>query len=133
MAKRLPPSTSPDTAFFWDALREHKLLIQRCRSCTALRHPPRPMCPKCNSLEWDTLTSSGRGVVYSFVMPQHPQFPFFEYPYIVALVELSEGVRLVSNLCGIAPAEVRTGMPVEVFYETFDDDLVLHQFRPAAR
>lgn len=133
MAKRLAPSTSPDTAFFWEALRERKLLIQRCKGCATLRHPARPMCPRCNSLEWDTHASSGRGVVYSYVMPQHPQFPFFEYPYIVVLVELEEGVRLVSNLCGIAPAEVRVGMPVEVFYETFDDDLVLHQFRPAAR
>ena len=132
MAKRLAPSTSPDTAFFWEALRERKLLIQRCKSCTTLRHPPRPMCPRCNSLEWDTRASSGRGVVYSYVMPQHPQFPFFEYPYIVVLVELEEGVRLVSNLCGIEPAKVRAGMPVEVFYETFENDLVLHQFRPAA-
>ena len=133
MAKRLAPSISPDTAFFWNALREHKLLIQRCKSCAALRHPPRPMCPKCNSLEWDTRASSGRGVVYSYVMPQHPPFPFFDYPYIVVLVELEEGVRLVSNLCGIAPSEVCAGMPVEVFYETFEDDLVLHQFRPPAR
>ena len=65
MAKRLAPSISPDTAFFWEALREHKLLIQRCTSCSTLRHPPRPMCPKCNSLQWETLASSGRGVVYS--------------------------------------------------------------------
>jgi uncharacterized OB-fold protein len=132
MAMRLAPSASPDTAFFWDGLREQKLLIQRCKSCSALRHPPRPMCPKCNSLEWDTLPSSGRGVVYSWVMPQHPRFPFFEYPYIVVLVELAEGVRLVSNLCGIAPDGVRVGMPVEVFYETFENDVVLHQFRPRA-
>jgi uncharacterized OB-fold protein len=89
------------------------------------------MCPKCNSLAWDTLESSGRGSVHSWVMPQHPRFPFLEYPYIVVLVELAEGVRLVSNLREVAPGEVRVGMPVRVFYETFDDDLVLHQFRPA--
>jgi len=132
MSTRLAPPTSPDTAFFWNGLREQKLLIQRCKGCATLRHPPRPMCPRCNSLEWDTLASSGRGVVYSYVMPQYPPFPFLEYPYIVVLVELAEGVRLVSNLCGIAPDEVRVGMPVEVFYETFDGDVVLHQFRPAA-
>jgi uncharacterized OB-fold protein len=69
-------------------------------------------------------------------MPHQPRFPFFEYPYIVVLVELAEGVRLVSNLCDIDPADVSVGMPVEVFYQTFDgsgsEDLVLHQFRPAA-
>jgi uncharacterized OB-fold protein len=130
MAARVAPSTSPDTAFFWDGLREHRLLIQRCAGCGALRQPPRPMCPECNSLAWDTIESSGRGTVYAYVMPQHPRFPMFEYPYIVALVELAEGVRLVSNLRGIAPEDVRVGMPVEVFYETFENELVLHQFRP---
>jgi hypothetical protein len=66
------------------------------------------------------------------MMPHEPRFPFFDYPYIVVLVDLEEGVRLVSNLWDIDPADVRVGMPVEAYYETFDGDLVLHQFRPAA-
>jgi uncharacterized OB-fold protein len=135
MATRLAPAISPDSEFFWNGLREYKLLIQRCKDCQGLRHPARPMCPTCNSLEWDTVESTGRGTVYSYVMPQHPPMPLMEYPYIVALVELEEGVRLVSNLCDVAPADVEVGMPVEVFYQTFDTldgkDLVLHQFRPA--
>jgi uncharacterized OB-fold protein len=131
MATRLAPTISPDTAFFWNGLREHKLLIQRCAACGALRNPPRPMCPACNSLDWDTIESSGRGTVYSYVMPQHPRFPFFEYPYIVALVQLAEGVRVVSNLCGIAPHDVEVGMDVEVSYQSYHNDLVLHEFRPA--
>ena len=134
MATRLAPAISPDTAFFWNGLREHKLLIQRCGGCQTLRNPPRPMCPHCRSLDWDTIESSGRGTVYSYVMPHQPRFPFFDYPYIVALVALDEGVRLVSNLIGIAPADVTVGMAVEVSYQAFDGadgDLVLHQFRPA--
>ena len=131
MSFRLAPSTSPDTQFFWDGLKDHRLLIQRCASCGVLRHPPRPMCPSCNSLDWDTVTASGRGTVHSFVMPQHPPMPFMEYPYIVALVDLEEGTRLLSNLSEVAPDEAAIGMPVEVFYEEFDDGLVLHQFRPA--
>ena len=91
------------------------------------------MCPRCNSVEWDTIESSGRGEVFSFVMPQHPPYPWFEYPYIVVLVDLEEGIRLVSNLCEIAPAEVTIGMPVEVFFEEFDDGLVLPQFRPVVQ
>ena len=130
MSTRLAPTTTPDTQFFWDGVRAHTLLIQRCTACRALRHPPRPMCPQCNSLAWDTIESSGRGVVYSFVMPQHPPLPWFDYPYIVALVELEEGTRLVSNLCDVAPQHVTIGMPVEVFYARFDDGLVLPQFRP---
>jgi uncharacterized OB-fold protein len=134
MATRLAPAIGPDTAFFWNGLREHKLLIQRCTGCAALRHPPRPMCPKCRSLQWDAIESSGCGTVHSYVMPLQPQFPFFDYPYIVVLVELAEGVRLVSNLTDIEPADVTVGMPVEVYYRAFDGadgDLVLHQFRPA--
>jgi uncharacterized OB-fold protein len=135
MATRLAPALGPDNEFFWNGLRQQKLLIQRCTGCQELRQPARPMCPRCNSLEWDTVESCGRGIVYSYVMPQHPAMPLMEYPYIVALVELVEGVRLVSNLCEIAPGAVEVGMPVEVFYRTFDtldgNDLVLHQFRPA--
>ena len=132
MAPRLAPAISPDTEFFWTGLREHKLLIQRCTGCATLRHPPRPMCPGCRSLQWDTVESSGHGTVYSHVMPLEPRFGFFEYPYIVVLVQLDEGVRLVSNLTDIDPAAVTAGMPVEIYYRAFDNDLVLHQFRPAA-
>ncbi|OBJ03092.1 Zn-ribbon domain-containing OB-fold protein [Mycobacterium sp. 1465703.0] len=132
MAARLAPAITPDTEFFWNGLRQNKLLIQRCDGCGQLRHPPRPMCPHCRSLEWEAIESSGRGTVYSYVMPHEPKFPFFEYPYVVVLVELDEGVRLVSNLTGINPADITPGMPVEVHFQTFDDDLVLHQVRPKA-
>jgi uncharacterized OB-fold protein len=133
MSERLAPSISPDTQFFWDGVKEHRLLVQRCTGCGALRHPPRPMCPRCNSLAWDTAESSGSGTVHSFVMPQYPRYPWFEYPYIVVLVDLEPGIRIVSNLCEIAPDEVAIGMPVEVFYEEFDDGLVLPLFRPAVQ
>jgi uncharacterized protein len=96
-----------------------------------LRHPPRPMCPSCNTLEWDTVEASGRGELLSFVLPRHPPMPFMDEGYIVALVELDEGTRLLSNLCDVAPEEASIGMPVEVFYAEFDGGLVLHQFRPA--
>ena len=130
MSARPAPSMTPDTQFFWDGVREHRLLIQRCCGCGALRHPPRPMCPRCNSVVWDTVESAGRGAVFSFVMPHHPQYPWFEYPYIVALVDLDEGTRIVSNLVGVAPDDATIGMRVEVGYEHFDDGLVLPMFRP---
>lgn len=132
MSMRLAPSVTPDTQFFWDGAKERKLLIQRCTGCGALRHPPRPMCPSCNALGWDTVEASGRGTLYSFVMPQHPVFPFMEYPYIVALVELEEGTRIVTNLVGTTPEAVSIGMPVELTFEEFDGGLVLPQFTPVA-
>ena len=133
MATPLKPSISPDTAFFWEGLRENELRIQKCASCELLRHPPRPMCPQCNSLEWNTIVASGNGTLHSFVMPQHPPFPFMDYPYIVALVDLEEGVRLVSNLIDITPEDASIDMPVEVCFREFEGDLVLHQFRPRSR
>ena len=130
MSYRLAPTTTLDTKFFWEALKEGKLLIQRCAECKTLRHPPRPMCPRCNSLRWDTVESSGRGEVYSFVMPRHPQWPWFEGTYIVALVQLEEGTRIISNLCDVDPDDVTIGMPVEAFIEHFDNGVALPQFRP---
>ncbi|WP_067889603.1 Zn-ribbon domain-containing OB-fold protein [Nocardia vaccinii] len=131
MATRLAPTTNRDTEFFWDGLREHRLLIQRCTQCRTLRVPPRPMCGECTSLEWEAIESAGRGIVYSYVLPHYPPMPMFTDPHIVALIELDEGVRIVSNLCDITPDRVSVGMRVEAFYVAFNDgELVLHQFRP---
>jgi uncharacterized OB-fold protein len=119
-----------DTQFFWDGATHGRLLIQQCRNCGARRHPPRPMCPGCHSVEWDAIDASGRGTVYSFVMPRHPQLPFFDDGYIVALVELEEGTRLVTNLVDVAPDDVMIGMPVVVRFDTFDGGVVLPVFVP---
>ena len=131
MATRMAPAISPDTEFFWNGLKENKLLIQRCGGCGELRHPPRPMCPNCRSLDWETIEASGKGTIYSYVMPHQPRVPFFDYPYVVALIELEEGVRIVSNLTDIDPADITVGLPVQRYFQSYDNDLVLHQFRPS--
>jgi uncharacterized OB-fold protein len=131
VSARLAPSATADSQFFWDALKEHRLLIQRCAGCATLRHPPRPMCPHCHSLEWDTIESAGRGTVYSCIIPRHPDWPWFPEPYVVAIVELEEGTRLVTNVVGIDAEAVTIGMPVVVRYEEFDGGLVLPLFEPA--
>jgi uncharacterized protein len=129
-AKRPRPAISSDTEFFWAGVARGELLIQRCASCGTLRHPPRPACGRCRSFDWDTVRASGRGVVHSHVTVHHPVVPPFEAPYGVALIELEEGVRLVSNVIGIDPHEVRIGLPVEVAFEAVDDELTLPLFRP---
>lgn len=131
MSSRLAPSMTADTEFFWDGAKQHRLLIQRCGGCGTLRHPPRPMCPSCRSFDWDSAEASGRGTVYSFVMPRHPALPWFDDGFIVALVELEEGTRLVTNLVGVEPDAVSIGMPVVVRFEEFDGGLVLPMFTPA--
>ncbi len=89
------PAISDDTRFFWEGLERGELLIQRCAACGVLRHPPRPACPRCRRFEWDTLRAAGRGSVHSYVVPHHPRLPAFPEPYVVALVDLEEGTRLL--------------------------------------
>jgi hypothetical protein len=122
-----------DTAFFWKGLAEGRLLVLRCAGCGVLRHPPEPMCPGCNGMEWQPVECSGRGHIYSYVVAHHPPVPPFVYPNPIALVALEEGVRVVANLKDIAPDEVEIGMPVEAVFEPVapDDDLVVPLFRRA--
>ena len=130
-ALRPRPAISQDTAFFWEGAKRGELLIQRCVSCGRLRHPPGPMCPQCGSQEWDTVRSTGRGEVYSFVVYHYPVVPPFEAPYLVALIELEEGVRIVSNLIEIKPDDVKIGQAVEVRFVAVDDELTLPMFEPS--
>jgi uncharacterized OB-fold protein/acyl dehydratase len=125
------PPLGHDNAWWWEGIKRGELLIQRCRRCGVLRHPPRPMCGKCQSTEWDALASKGRGSVYSYVVMHHPPFPGFEYPLVAALVELEEGTRIVSNVVGVDPSEVRIGLPVRLSIEAVDDEMRLPLFRRA--
>jgi uncharacterized OB-fold protein/acyl dehydratase len=125
------PALTLDNEWWFDALRAHELRIQRCASCGTLRHPPRPMCDKCRSLEWDSVGASGAGSVFSFVVNHYPQVPAFDYPLIVALVSLEEGTRLIANLVDIDPADVVIGMPVTVEFVDHDPELTLAAFRKA--
>lgn len=126
-------SINDDNRFFFDALGRGELRFQQCPSCHQITHPPTPMCPACGSFERGTVASSGRGEVYSFIVNHHPQVPGFTYPLVVALVELDEGVRMVTNLVGVAPDEVHIGLPVELEVVVVDGDQVLPLFRPISR
>lgn len=130
-ARRPRPSINQDNEFFFAGARDGKLLIQRCEGCGVLQHPPTPVCPECGSFDRGVVEPSGRGRVYSFVVNHHPQVAGFTYPLVVALVELDESVRLVTNLVGIEPSDVRIGLPVELELVPVDDDLTLPMFRPA--
>ena len=126
------PALTQDNAFFFDGAKQHRLLIQRCAECGRLRHPPGPRCPNCGSYEWNALEASGRGSVYSFVVNHYPQVPAFDYPLAVGLIELEEGTRLVADIVGIDPADVRVGLPVEGEWLDADPDLTLPAFKPTA-
>ena len=128
---RPAPTVTDDSAVFWEAAAEHRLVAQRCAGCGALRHPPRPMCPHCHSLDHDAVELSGRGTLYSYAVLHHPQHPAFDYPVVAALVDLDEGVRLVSNLVEVDPADIRIGMRLQVMFSPTADDRAVPVFRPA--
>lgn len=119
-----------DAAFFWEGAEQHELRIQRCAACGRLRHPPRPMCPSCRSLERDHVVATGRGEVHSYVVHHHPPVPGREHPFVVALVQLEEGTRIVGNLLDVTPGEVEVGMPVEVAWVRAADGQTNPQWRP---
>ncbi|MEU6016167.1 OB-fold domain-containing protein [Streptomyces sp. NPDC047515] len=128
------PVINRDNAGFWQGVAEHRLLIQRCGACATLRFPWLPGCNACGCREWDTVEASGEGTVFSHVVMHHPPFPAFGAheeggPYAVALIELAEGVRMVSNVIGVPYDKVRTGMPVRLEFLRTDPELELPVFR----
>jgi len=126
------PAITQDNAFWFEGARAHRLLIQHCTSCGTLRHPPLPACAVCGSLEWDTVESSGRGTLYSFVIVHYPQVPAFEYPLPIGLILLDEGTRVVANLQGIDHDAIEIGMALRAEFVDYDEGLSLPVFVPAA-
>lgn len=122
------PSVNRDTEYFWEGCNQGELRIQRCGGCGLLRHPPGPMCPECGATKPKYLVSDGRGVVYSYVVHHHPQVPGKQTPFVIALVELDEGVRMLGELDG----EPSIGLPVEVVFTKVDDELTMPSWRPRA-
>ncbi|WP_307818629.1 bifunctional MaoC family dehydratase N-terminal/OB-fold nucleic acid binding domain-containing protein [Streptomyces sp. MBT62] len=121
-ARRPRPVVNRDNAGFWEGVERHQLLIQRCTSCGTLRHPWLPGCNTCGGPDWDTVEASGDGTVYSYVVMHHPPFPAFDPPYAVGLIELAEGVRIVSNVVGVPYDKVRVGLPVRLEFRRYDDE-----------
>ncbi|MDN0199427.1 OB-fold domain-containing protein [Streptomyces sp. S.PNR 29] len=128
-APRPRPVVNRDNAGFWEGVERRRLLIQRCAGCAALRFPWLPGCNACGSPDWDTVEASGDGTVYSYVVMHHPPFPAFDPPYAVGLIELTEGVRMISNVVGVPYDKVRIGLPVRLEFQECDRELVLPVFR----
>jgi uncharacterized protein len=128
------PGMTELTAPYWDAAREGRLVVQECLECRHLWHPPLPACPGCHdsgTLGWREV--SGTGIVYTYTVVRHPtHFAFADkIPYVIALVELAEGPRLVTGITGCPVQEVRAGMPVRAVFREVADGVTLPYFEPA--
>ena len=126
------PRIDEESRGYWEALARHELYFQRCRDCGTKRFYPRAVCPVCLSSATEWVRASGRGTVYSFTVTYQNQAAGFreELPYVLAVVELAEGPRLMTNVVGCAPEAVRIGMAVEVVFEDVTAEITLAKFRP---
>ncbi len=133
IGERPLPQPDEDSAPYWRGCNEGELRMQRCKPCGRLRFPPRPMCPRCQSLESHWVPVSGRGTVYSWVRCHPPLLPAFQEraPLLVVLVELEEGedLRIVGNWLGEGAEDVAIGQPVQVVFERVNEEISLPHWR----
>jgi uncharacterized OB-fold protein len=130
---RIAPIVTLDAKSFWDAADKEQFIGQKCGDCGLFTFPPRPMCPQCFSLKREEVKLSGYGTVHCWTIPRHPPpFGFREAP-IVAVIQLQEGIRFVSNVVGVPYDQMRHDLEVEV---TFEDTMGKHKvpvFRPRTK
>jgi uncharacterized OB-fold protein len=132
--KKPIPVPSAEAQPYWDGLRDRKLLMPRCDACGNYWFPPSLLCPHCNATNWTWTSTSGRGRIFSYVVYHRIYHPGFadEVPYAVAVIELDEGPRMVSNVIGIAPDKLACDLRVQVVYQPITDTITLPKFKPAA-
>jgi uncharacterized OB-fold protein len=126
------PTPDAETQPFWDACRERRLLIKRCRACGRPHFYPRPFCPHCWSDDVDWEEASGRATLYTFSIVRRNDLPPFNerVPYVAAVVDLEEGVRMLTNVVDCSLEDVEIGMRLEVTFRDETDDVTLPVFRP---
>jgi uncharacterized OB-fold protein len=132
--KKPIPVPSAEAQPYWDGLRDRKLLMPRCDACGKYWFPPSLLCPHCNATKWTWASTSGHGRIFSYVVYHRVYHPGFadEVPYAVAVIELDEGPRMISNVIGIAPDKLTCDMRVEVVYQTITETITLPKFKPTA-
>jgi uncharacterized protein len=131
-AGRAKPKPTPETRHFWDGTKAGKLLLQRCGDTGKLYFPPRPFSPFTGTRNVEVVEASGRATLYSYVIHHRP-VPGFTPPYAIAVVQLEEGPRLMTNIidCEQTPEALVLDMPLQVAFEAMDEEITLPLFRPA--
>ena len=129
---RARPQPTPETQHFWDGTKAGELRLQRCDACAKVYFPPRPFCPGCASRAVTAFPASGKGTLYSYVI-HHRKVPGFTPPYAIAVVQLDEGPRMMTNIidCPQTPEALELDMKLEVAFEPLDETITLPLFRPA--
>ncbi|NIJ40548.1 hypothetical protein FHS78_000818 [Parvibaculum indicum] len=131
--KRPLPQPTPETQHFWDGCRDGEIRLQRCKSCDHTYFPPRDFCPACSAREVEVVKASGKATLYSYIINHRPRPDFGEEPHSIAVVQLEEGPRMMTNIVGCpqTPEALELDMPLEVTFEKATDEISLPKFRPA--
>jgi uncharacterized OB-fold protein len=129
MSGQIPkPLVDTDSQPFWEGLKQQQLMIQRCDECHRHIFYPRLLCPHCFSASVSWTQATGRGEIYSYTVVHRAFGPFADQvPYVVAIVELEEGVRMMTRIVG-ERERIKIGASVEVFYEKVEEELLLPYF-----
>lgn len=127
------PEVTDLTRPYWAAAAQRRLVVQSCAACGASWHPPLPRCPHCHSAGLGWREVAGTGTVYTYTVVTHPTHAALadKVPYVVAIVELTDGPRLVTAITGCEPGAVRCGLPVRVRFTPVTDEITLPCFEPA--
>jgi uncharacterized OB-fold protein len=120
---------------FWDGAQDHQVLLQRCRSCGYMWHPPGPRCPRCRLVEWEWRPATGKGSVYTYTVLRYAAHSAFaeSVPYNVALVELVEGPRILSTIRRCPLSGLRVALAVDLAFEEAVDGFVFPVFVPQSK
>ncbi|WOF75041.1 OB-fold domain-containing protein [Parvibaculaceae bacterium PLY_AMNH_Bact1] len=132
--KRPLPEPTPETEHFWEGCRSGELRLQSCDDCSKSYFPPRPFCPSCGSRNVTVQKASGKAKLYSYVINHRPRPDFGDEPHSIAVVELAEGPRMMTNIvdCPQTPEALVLDMPLEVTFEKASDTISLPKFKPAS-
>ncbi|MBF0550026.1 MAG: Zn-ribbon domain-containing OB-fold protein [Deltaproteobacteria bacterium] len=128
------PVAAPWSKPFWDAAREHRLTLKKCKVCGHIDHPPYLYCTACSSEEAEWIQASGKATLYAYAVNVYGvPFAFMEdLPYVLALVDLPEGPRMISSIVGCDPKDLRNGMELEVVFDDVSPEITLPKWKPVS-
>jgi len=132
MASRLIPIPDDESRAYWEGCHNHKLVLPKCTRCQTVIFYPRAICPECMCEEMEWISLTGKGSIYSFTIVSRGPTADFEgkVPYSLALVELDEGPRMMTNIINIDPSKISIGMRVRCTFEDISEQISLPQFEP---
>lgn len=126
------PTVEEETRPYWEGCKRHELMIQKCNGCGSYQHPPRGFCGECYKMDIAWQKSTGKGTVWTYTVTYRNQDPGFRHlvPYVMAYVELEEGIKMMTNIVDCDPESVRIGMPVEVTFDDVNENISIPHFKP---